>query len=83
VKGDFTGTGWTLVSHDEVTWLRSANLREDFERLKLHTVSAFEHTSEEVVEAGFARIEAAPPSPGDGRNTRSVSNASWPAGIVR
>jgi hypothetical protein len=37
-----------------------------FERLKLRAVSAFEYMSEEVVEAGFARIEAALPSLGDG-----------------
>ena len=66
VKRDFAGAGWTLVSHDEVTWLRSANLAEDFEKLKLRAVSAFEHLSEDVVEAGFARIEAALPSLGDG-----------------
>ena len=66
VKSDFAGAGWTLVSRDEVTWLRSANLAEDFERLKLRAVSVFEHMSEEVVEAGFARIEAALPSLGDG-----------------
>lgn len=66
VKSDFAGAGWTLVSHDEVTWLRSANMREDFEKLKLRAVSVFERMSEEVVEAGFARIEAALPSFGDG-----------------
>src|ERR671936_1582777 len=66
VKSDFAGAGWTLVSRDEVTWLRSANLAEDFQRLKLRAVSAFEPMSEEVVETGFARIEAALPSLGDG-----------------
>jgi SAM-dependent methyltransferase len=66
VKGDFVGAGWRLVSRDEVTWLRSASLAEDFARLKLRAVSVFEHLSEEVVEAGFARIEAALPSLGDG-----------------
>ena len=66
VTGDFTGAGWTLVSRDVVTWLRSANLAEDLERLKLRAVSAFEHMSEEAVEAGFARIEAALPSLADG-----------------
>jgi len=66
VKSDLAGAGWTLVSRDEVTWLRSASLAEDFERLKLRAVSVFEHMSEEVVEAGFARIEAALPSLGDG-----------------
>jgi SAM-dependent methyltransferase len=66
VKSDFAGAGWTLVSRDEVTWLRSASLAEDFERLKLRAVSVFEHMGEEVVEAGFARIETALPSLGDG-----------------
>jgi SAM-dependent methyltransferase len=66
VRSDFTGAGWTLVSRDEVTWLRSASLAEDVERLKLRAVSAFEHMTEEVVEAGFASIEAALPSLGDG-----------------
>jgi len=66
VKRDFAGAGWTLVSHDEVIWLRSANLADDFEKLKLRPVSAFEHMSEEVIEAGLARIEAALPSLGDG-----------------
>jgi hypothetical protein len=49
-----------------VTWLRSASLAEDYERLRLRPTSLFEHMSEEVVEAGFARIEAALPSLGDG-----------------
>jgi SAM-dependent methyltransferase len=66
VKSDFVGAGWTLVSRDEVTWLRSSSLAEDFERLKLRAVSVFEHVSEKVAEAGFARIEAALPSFGDG-----------------
>jgi ubiquinone/menaquinone biosynthesis C-methylase UbiE len=65
VKSDFAGAGWTLVSRDEVTWLRSANLSEDFEKLKLRAVSVFERVSEEVVEAGFARIEATLPSLSD------------------
>jgi SAM-dependent methyltransferase len=65
-KHDFTGAGWTLVSRDEVTWLRSANLAEDFERLKLRPVSMFEYMTEDVAEAGFARIEAALPSLADG-----------------
>jgi ubiquinone/menaquinone biosynthesis C-methylase UbiE len=62
VTSDFAGAGCRLVSRDEVTWLRSANLAEDVERLKLRAVSVFEHMSEEVVEAGFARIEAALPA---------------------
>jgi ubiquinone/menaquinone biosynthesis C-methylase UbiE len=66
VKSDFTGAGWTLVSRDDVTWLRSASLAEDFERLTLRAVSLFEHLSEEVIDAGFARIEAALPSLDDG-----------------
>jgi ubiquinone/menaquinone biosynthesis C-methylase UbiE len=66
VKRVFARVGWRLVSRDEVTWLRSANLAEDFDRLKLRAVSVFEHTSQEFVEAGFARIEAALPSLADG-----------------
>jgi ubiquinone/menaquinone biosynthesis C-methylase UbiE len=62
VKRDFTRAGWTLASRDEVSWLRSTNLAEDLERLKLRAVSVFEHMNEEVTEAGFARIEAAQPS---------------------
>ena len=42
------------------------NLAEDFERLKLRAVSVFELMSEEAIETGFARIEAALPSLGDG-----------------
>jgi ubiquinone/menaquinone biosynthesis C-methylase UbiE len=66
VKSDFTGAGWTLISCDEVTWLRSANLAEDYEKLKLRPCSNFQHMSEEVIEAGFAGIEAALLSLGDG-----------------
>jgi SAM-dependent methyltransferase len=66
VRNDFVGAGWTLVSRDEVTWPRSANLAEDVERLRLRAVSAFEHMSEDVIEAGFARIEAALPALDDG-----------------
>lgn len=66
VKRDFAGAGWTLVSRDEVTWVRSASLAEDYERLKLRAVSVFEHMSEEVSEEGFARIEAALPLLDDG-----------------
>jgi SAM-dependent methyltransferase len=59
VTSDFTGAGWTLVARDEVTWPRSASLAGDVEKLRLRAVSLFEHLSEESVEAGFARIEAA------------------------
>jgi len=65
VTGDFAGAGWSLVVREEVTWLRSATLAEDLERLKLRAVSVFEYLSEEVVEAGFARIEQALPTLGD------------------
>jgi ubiquinone/menaquinone biosynthesis C-methylase UbiE len=63
---DFAAAKWTLVSRDEITWLRSASLAEDFERLRLRPTSLFEHMSEEEIEAGFARIEAAMPSLDDG-----------------
>jgi hypothetical protein len=66
VKSDFIGAEWTLASCDDVTWLRSATLAEDYEKLKLRPCSNFEHMSEELVEAGFARIEAAMPTLGDG-----------------
>lgn len=66
VTGDFTGAGWTLVARDEVTWLRSATLADDYEKLKLRAVSFFAHISEEAADAGFATIEAALPSLGDG-----------------
>ena len=56
------------MSRDEVTWLRSASLAEDYERLKLRAVSVFEHVSEEVIEARFAMIEA--PLPYTSVNTR-------------
>jgi ubiquinone/menaquinone biosynthesis C-methylase UbiE len=66
VTHDFAGAGWRLLARDVVTWLRSATLAEDVERLKLRSVSAFELMSDEVVEEGFARIEAALPSLADG-----------------
>jgi hypothetical protein len=79
VKRDFAGAGWTLVSHEEVTWLRSANLAEDFERLKLRPVSVFEHMSAEAVEAGFARIELALPSLVDGPQYETSAAPRLPA----
>lgn len=62
VASDLAVSGWTLVARDEVTWLRSPSLAEDFARLKLRAVSVFEHLSEEDIDAGFARIEEALPS---------------------
>lgn len=66
VRRDFVSTGWTFLAHDTVTWLRSASLAEDFERLKLRAVSAFEQMSEEIAQAGFDRIEQALPTLDDG-----------------
>ena len=66
VTSDFVDSGWTLVSRDQVTWRRAPSLAEDLERLKLRAVSVFEHLDEDVIEAGFARIEAALPSLDDG-----------------
>ena len=66
VKRDFAGAGWSLVSRDEVTWLRSASLGEDLAKLRLRSVSLFEHMGEDAIQAGFARIEAALPSLDDG-----------------
>ncbi len=65
VKAQFTAAGWSLAAHDEVTWMRSASLAEDVEKLRLRPVSAFEHMSDEVRDVGFARIEAALPSLGN------------------
>lgn len=62
VKNDFAGAGWTFAAHDEITWLRSASLAADFDRLKLRALSSFEHMSEDIADMGFARIEAALPS---------------------
>jgi ubiquinone/menaquinone biosynthesis C-methylase UbiE len=66
VTRDFTDAGWTFVARDAVTWVRSATLAEDLERLQLRAVSLFEHLSEEEIEAGFAEIEAARPGLHDG-----------------
>ena len=66
VLRDFTDAGWTLASRDEITWLRSMSLAEDYERLRLRPTSLFEHMSEEEIEAGFVRIQAALPTLGDG-----------------
>jgi ubiquinone/menaquinone biosynthesis C-methylase UbiE len=66
VTQDFTDGGWAVVSRADVSWVRSASLAEDFERLKLRAMSVFEYLDEAVVEAGFARIEAALPSLSDG-----------------
>jgi ubiquinone/menaquinone biosynthesis C-methylase UbiE len=62
VESDFVGAGWTLVSHDEVTWRRSASLAADFDKLKLRALSVFELMSEEIIQAGFAKIERALPT---------------------
>jgi SAM-dependent methyltransferase len=62
VVDDFAAGGWALAAREEVTWLRSASLAEDADRLRLRSVSMFELMSDEVVEEGFARIEAALPA---------------------
>ncbi|MEU7875606.1 class I SAM-dependent methyltransferase [Dactylosporangium sp. NPDC049140] len=61
VRGAFTGGGFTAVAHEEVTWLRSATLAQEVERLRMRAVSVFELMSDEVAAAGFERIEAALP----------------------
>jgi ubiquinone/menaquinone biosynthesis C-methylase UbiE len=66
LRSDFSGAGWTLASRDEITWLRSASLAQDYERLRLRPTSLFEHMNQGVVEAGFAKIDAALPSLDDG-----------------
>ncbi|MBO0841077.1 MAG: class I SAM-dependent methyltransferase [Sciscionella sp.] len=62
VTSDFTDAGWTLAAHDEITWQRSSSMAEDYQKLKMRSVSLFERVSEEVAEAGFAKIEAALPA---------------------
>lgn len=49
-----------------VTWPRSASLAEDVDKLKQRAVSMFEHVSRDVIETGFARIDAALPWLADG-----------------
>jgi SAM-dependent methyltransferase len=66
LQSDFVGAGWTLASRDEITWLRSASLAEDFEKLRLRPTSLFDQMSEEVAEAGFAKIDSALSSLGEG-----------------
>ena len=66
VTDDFVHAGWTLIARDQVTWLRSASLAEDFEKLELRAVSMFEQMSDDVIGAGFARIDEALSSLDDG-----------------
>ena len=66
VTSQFAGAGWTLAARDQVTWPRSASLAEDAAKLRLRSVSMFELMSAEVIEEGFARIEATLPSLADG-----------------
>lgn len=66
VRRDFTEAGWRCVGGEDVTWARSASLAEDVEKLGMRAVSAFELMSEDVIEAGFARIEEALPTLDDG-----------------
>jgi hypothetical protein len=73
VTRDFTSAGWTFVARDAVTWLRAATLSEDFEKLQLRAVSLFEHMSEEAIDAGFAKIQAALPTL-DGGPQRETSD---------
>jgi ubiquinone/menaquinone biosynthesis C-methylase UbiE len=82
VNRDFADAGWTFASHDEVAWRRSASLAEDFEKLQLRAVSVFERMSEELAEAGFARIDEALPSLDDGpqyetSNLLVFQRSSW------
>jgi SAM-dependent methyltransferase len=66
VTTDFAGAGWALAARDQVTWPRSASLAEDAAKLRLRSVSMFELMGADVIEEGFARIEAALPSLDDG-----------------
>jgi len=66
VTDDFTGAGFTLAARDRVTWPRSASLAEDAAKLRTRSVSMFELMTADVIEDGFARIEAALPTLDDG-----------------
>jgi len=66
VRSDLTRAGWTFTAREQVTWPRSASLAEDAAKLRLRSVSMFELMSGEVVDEGFARIEAVLPSLDDG-----------------
>jgi SAM-dependent methyltransferase len=66
VTDDLTGGGFTLAARDRVTWPRSASLAEDAAKLRTRSVSMFELMTADVIEDGFARIEAALPTLDDG-----------------
>jgi ubiquinone/menaquinone biosynthesis C-methylase UbiE len=72
VEADFTG--WHRTAHESVTWLRSASLAADYEKLQRRAVSFFDRVPDEVAESGFARIEAALPSldPGPQHETNEL-----------
>ena len=66
VQRDFARAGWRCTAREQVAWARSGSLAEDAARLRLRSVSMFELMTPELVEDGFARIEAALPSLPDG-----------------
>lgn len=66
VVDDLGGAGWALAARDQVTWPRSASLADDAARLRMRSVSMFELMTPEVIDQGFARIEAALPTLADG-----------------
>jgi ubiquinone/menaquinone biosynthesis C-methylase UbiE len=73
VKSDFTEAAWTFACLEDVTWCRAESMAEDVERLKLRAVSVFAHMSAELAEAGFARIDAALSSLGEGPQFETTS----------
>jgi SAM-dependent methyltransferase len=73
VRSDLVNAGWTPVSRSEVTSLRSADLAEDLEKLRLRANSNFELMNEDLIAAGFARIEAVLPSLRDGPKYESTT----------
>lgn len=62
VVANFGRAGWSLSTLDEVSWISASSRREDFERLKLRAVALFDQLADQVIEAGFAKIEADLPS---------------------
>lgn len=74
IRSVFQTAGWAVAAHDQVTWMRSASLDEDYQKLKLRSVSAIERMTDEATDAAFVKIEAALPTldPGPQYETSDV-----------
>ncbi len=65
IVADFTGAGWSWRTVEEVTVTQAASIAEDFARLRTRALSTFGQLPADVVERGFADIEAALPTMGE------------------